>query len=330
MKQVAQERSYRTLLRRLLTISGLAIVSLLALVMSPVILILVGLMSFIPGYTTTPRAAAFFYGYLTHEWAGLARFFWLWLRYREPEQKLEKAREIQTWWAQSLFDMGCWLFRVKVEVSGQEDVLEGGCALLFSRHTSMGDTVLPLLYFGKARNETLRYVIKQELQISPCLDIGGHLLPNVFVDRSGSDSERAVASIKDLVTSANASQSVLIYPEGTRFTQKKHDQLRNKHPKLHDQLGRWPGLLPPRLGGVLGMLEVNPGKDIVFLAHAGFEGSANIHDLLGGGWLDQKIRLHFWRVPFNAIPKDDWQEFMFREWDCMQHKVNQLSAEITA
>ena len=63
---------------------------------------------------------------------------------------------------------------------------------------------------------------------------------------------------------------------------------------------------------------------------AGFEGSANIHDLLGGGWLDQKIRLHFWRVPFNAIPKDDWQEFMFREWDCMQHKVNQLSAEITA
>ena len=64
------------------------------------------------------------------------------------------------------------------------------------------------------------------------------------------------------------------------------------------------GLLPPRLGGVLGMLEANPGKDLVFLAHAGFEGSADIHDLLGGGWLGQRVKLHFWRIPFDQLPTE--------------------------
>jgi 1-acyl-sn-glycerol-3-phosphate acyltransferase len=192
----------------------------------------------------------------------------------------------------------------------------------------MGDTALPLLFFGKARSEGLRYVLKQELQLLPCLDIGGHRLPNVFVDRTGADSAKAVKGVSDLIATAGPDESVLIYPEGTRFTQKKHDQLRAKHPQLEAQLDRWPNLLPIRLGGVTGMLAANPGKDLVFLAHAGFEGSADIHDLLGGGWLNQRVRLHFWRVPYSELPKDNVQDFLFAEWDKMQATVVNLLAEL--
>ena len=78
------------------------------------------------------------------------------------------------------------------------------------------------------------------------------------------------------------------------------------------------------------MLKANPGKDLVFLAHAGFEGSADIHDLLGGGWLNQKVRLHFWRVPYSEIPQENVQDFLFKEWDKMQATVVNLLREIEA
>ena len=142
------------------------------------------------------------------------------------------------------------------------------------------------------------------------------------------DSAKAVAEVSNLIASAGDDESVLIYPEGTRFTQKKHDELRAKYANLAPQLDRWPNLLPVRLGGVTGMMAANPGKDLVFLAHAGFEGSADIHDLLNGGWLNQRVRLHFWRIPYADLPKEDVQEFLFREWDTMQSTVTALLDEI--
>ena len=314
--------------RRLLTLTSLILVTILAIALLPLVVITTLLMSLSSRFRTAPQALTFIYGFLVHEWSGLARFLFVSVRYRKREH-LDRNRSIQFWWAQHLFDMGKRLYKLRIEVTGTE-ALEGNCALLLSRHSSMGDTVLPLLFFGKARAEGLRYVLKQELRYLPCLDIGGHRLPNVFVDRSGTDSAKAVKEVSNLIATAGEDESVLIYPEGTRFTQKKHDDLRRKYPQLEDQLNRWPNLLPLRLGGVLGMLKANPGKDLVFLAHAGFEGSADIHDLLGGGWLNQKVRLHFWRVPYSEIPQENVQDFLFKEWDKMQATVVNLLREIEA
>lgn len=312
--------------RRLITLSSLVVITALALALLPIIIVVAIAMRFVPNYRTTPQALTFMYGFLLYEWAGLAQFLWAVTRYPKS-QRIQRYREIQFWWAQRLFDMGKWLYQLEIEVSGSE-ALDGNCALVLCRHSSMGDTVLPLLFFGKARQEGLRYVLKQELRYLPCLDIGGHGLPNVFVDRSGSDSAKAIREVRDLIATAGSDESVLIYPEGTRFTQKKHDALRSKNVNLAPQLDRWPGLLPPRLGGVLGMLEANPGKDLVFLAHAGFEGSADIHDLLGGGWLGQRVKLHFWRIPFDKLPKENVQDFLFAEWDKMQTIVNSMLTDL--
>lgn len=312
--------------RRLVTLSGLVLITVLALALSPVALIVAVAISFLPNYRTTPQALAFMYGFLAFEWAGLIRFLWTVTRYPK-NQRIERYREIQFWWAQCLFDMGKRLYRLEIEITGS-DALDGNCALVLCRHSSMGDTILPLLFFGNVRREGLRYVLKQELRYLPCLDIGGHALPNVFVDRSGSDSAKAVREVSNLIATAGSDESVLIYPEGTRFTRNKHDTLRSKYPNLSPQLDRWPDLLPPRLGGVLGMLEANPGKDLVFLAHAGFEGSADVHDLLSGGWLGQRVKLHFWRIPFDQLPKENVQEFLFAEWDKMQTTVHGMLADL--
>lgn len=313
-------------LRRIITISMLVITTGLAFILAPLILITAFSLSLHPKFKTAPQAMAFIYGFICYEWIGLTRFLWVWLRYQNINQRMIKDRDIQFWWAQGLFDMGKSLFKLNINVTGEE-AIKGNCALVLCRHTSMADTVLPLLFFGRARNESLRYVLKQELRLLPCLDIGGHRLPNVFVDRSGSDSEKAVNDVSQLMGSAPSNQSVLIYPEGTRFTRKKHRELAEKHPNLIPQLSRWPDLLPPRLGGVSGMLESNPGKDLVFLAHAGFEGSADIHDLLSGGWLNQKVRIHFWRIAYADLPKKDYAEYLFNQWDSMQEHVDRLEKE---
>lgn len=312
--------------RRVLTLSSLVVISVFAIAALPIVVVATLVMSVSPKFRTAPQAMAFIYGFLLLEWAGLTLFVWVLLRYPKSRH-MEINRTIQFWWAQSLFNLGKRLYRLNIEVTGTE-ALRGNCALVLSRHSSLGDTVLPLLFFGRARGEGLRYVLKQELRYLPCLDIGGHRLPNVFVDRSGADSAKAVEEVSDLIATAGSDESVLIYPEGTRFTQKKHDELRAKYPNLAPQLDRWPNLLPVRLGGVTGMMAANPGKDVVFLAHAGFEGSADIHDLLNGGWLNQRVRLHFWRVPYADLPKENVQEFLFREWDTMQSTVGTLLNEI--
>ena len=313
--------------RRFLTISAVVVITALLVILAPLLIVVSLLASVFPNFRTAPHSLAFIYWFVICEWIGLARFVWVYTLYRNKPVFLQRLRDIQFWWAQALFDLGKWVFELKIEVRGN-DALKGRCAILLSRHTSMADTVLPLLYFGKARVESLRYVLKQELQYFPCLDIGGNLLPNVFVDRSGADSATAVAAVSELVATAGDEESVLIYPEGTRFTQAKHDALGEKRPQLREQLERWPGLLPLRLGGVSAMLANNPGKDLVFLAHVGFEGSANIHDLLGGGWLRQRVILQFWRIPYADIPKGDATEFLFSEWDKMQGVVSELKAEL--
>jgi 1-acyl-sn-glycerol-3-phosphate acyltransferase len=212
--------------------------------------------------------------------------------------------------------LGIHIYDLDIEIEGA-DAIEGSSALLIARHTSIGDTVLPMLYFAEHRGEGLRYVLKQELTVMPCLDIAGHRLPNLFVDRSGIDTESELHAVRSLTSQAGERESVLIYPEGTRFTPAKRQRLWDTKPQLREQLERWPNLLPPKLGGVSAMLDANPRKDVVFLAHTGFEGSASLHDLINGSWRRQKVRLHFWRVPYADLPEDS-KEFIFSNWDRMQ------------
>ena len=100
-----------------------------------------------------------------------------------------------------------------------------------------------------------------------------------------------------------------------------------KRPQLREQLERWPSLLPLAWAAYPPCWQIIRVKNLVFLAHVGFEGSANVHDLLGGGFLKQVI-LQFWRIPYADIPKGDATEFLFSEWDKMQGVVNELKAEL--
>ena len=74
------------------------------------------------------------------------------------------------------------------------------------------------------------------------------------------------------------------------------------------------------------MLEANPGHDLLFIAHSGYEGAADIGALMTGHWTGATIRVHCWRIPYPEIPRDGdaLRDFLFGQWDSMQHHVRAL------
>lgn len=315
-------------MRRLASITVVLVLAVLCTLLLPLLQILAFLLGLLPGLRGAVPTAAFMVGYLWCETIGIVCAGYISLRHRDPTARFAANFKVQCWWASSLKRLAGWLYQLNFTLHGTEH-LEGGPALVLPRHTSIADTVLPVTYFAKPFNTHLRYVMKRELLYDPCLDIYGHRLPNFFIDRSGVDSERELEGVRSLTETLSPNEGMLIYPEGTRYSPEKHQALVAKpgqSPELLAQLQRWPDLLPPRLGGTLAMLQANPGKDLLLMAHVGFEGSSRFSTLINGSWRYANVHIEFWRVPFGDVPteRSAQQEFLFTQWDRMQDTVSRL------
>lgn len=311
--------------RRLATIPAFLLLTALVTLGLPLLLPIAALLSIAPGWRGAVPTLLFVAGYLWCETLGIFTSFYLWLRRRDRHRFLDGNYRLQCWWANSLMRIAERLFRLRFHIDGTA-ALEGAPALVLPRHASIADTVIPMVFYAIPQQLRLRYVLKKELLLDPCLDIVGNRLPNYFVDRGGEDSERARQGVADMVRNLAPNEGALIYPEGTRSSEAKRAALRRRYadsPDMLAQLERWPMLLPPRLGGTLALLGANPGRDLLFCAHTGFEGSSHFRNLLNGAWVDQDIRIRFWRVPYREIPTDPAEhgEFIFHQWDRMASEV---------
>ena len=215
---------------------------------------------------------------------------------------------LQLRWARLHFLGMCWIYGIRIEVE-QPESLGTRPMLLFLRHASLLDTLMPSEVIQRQHEIGLRYVMKKELLWEPCLDMVGHRLPNCFVDRYSEDTTLQIERVRRMMCDLGPSEGVLIYPEGTRSTPEKRrramERLREKDPDFARRVEGFEHVLPPRPGGPLALLEENLGLDVVFCAHTGFEDAATLADLANGGLIDRTIRVRFWRVPFREIPPDD-------------------------
>jgi len=271
------------------------------------------------------RTILFLLLYLACEGAGITASFFLWLaaslgRNRSAADYLWRNFALQNLWVRVLAGGAFRLFSIRLEVEGLEDY-RGRPILLFCRHVSTADTVLPAYLVAEPQRILLRYVIKRELLLDPCLDIVGNRLPNYFVRRGSGESETEIERVKCLLRDLRPGHGVLMYPEGTRFTPSKRERILKRLAEKGDResLRRALGLqfvLPPRLGGSLAILENNPGADAVFCAHAGLESTTSIGRLWRGGLVGSTVRVKFWRVPYEEIPrgKEALIEWLWREW----------------
>lgn len=308
--------------RRTLTISCCLLIWLLLLAAFPLLLI-AGVVIDLSrgGVWIITRCAFFFPFYFCCEVIGIVASFVIWLASgvwagASRERFLDWNFALQRWWANALCRGAQRIFRISIEVDGADEIRDGP-VIVFLRHASVADTLLPAVFIANPNGLKLRYVLKHELLLDPCLDIVGNRLPNSFVRRNAGDSFRAVELMRDL----GPRDGVIIYPEGTRFTDAKRDliidQLERKgETYLAERARELKNVLPPRLGGPLNLLERNEAADVVFCAHFGFDGVVDLRDFLRGSLVGRVVRVRFWRVPFASIPKtrEERTDWLFKNW----------------
>ena len=325
------DQQQRGLPKWLISVPLLFIALVLLLISLPLTVPVALLVSLHPAFRGAARALAFLLCYVLCETAGVVVSIYLWFRYPlDSERSMAAHFRLQSNWAAALMAAARRIFGLTFHVHNSE-ALSGPGVILMPRHASIADTILPMTYYAIPQNRRLRYVLKKELQWDPCLELVGNRLPNYFIDRASESPEEEIVRLAQLLKDTPAEEGILIYPEGTRYSETKHSDLLKKAPpgsELAEQLQRWPKLLPPRLGGCLGLLSANTRHDLLFFAHSGFEGSASFAELANGSWTNSHVHLEFWRVPFAEIPvvAEAQKAFILAQWDQMHRTVERLDA----
>lgn len=320
--------------RRLISIPGYITLGVIAVATLPLTLPLAFITDLLRGHPgrVATRCVLALTLYLSCEVLGILASLLLWL-----SSLVVPGRErFQVWnlylqriWASTLFGGATRLFGMKVRVTGAE-CADHGPLLVFSRHASTIDTLLPVLFASHPKRLRLAYVMKRELLWDPCLDIVGQRTRNAFIRRGSGAREKELALLRQLAATMGDKDAVLLFPEGTRFSEGKRRRLLEeladgKHPELLDQATRLTHVLPPRRSGALTLLETSPGTDVVFLAHTGLEGMENLNHLWRGALIGRTIHLALWRVPAADIPKDEAGRvaWLNGQWEKMNHFVDE-------
>jgi 1-acyl-sn-glycerol-3-phosphate acyltransferase len=277
------------------------------------------------------RVGALITVYLSCEVLGMLASIGLWLS--RPILGIDAARwldlhfRLEAWWGGMLFAAMTRLFGLRVEIEGEAETnLDRGPYILLLRHVSAADTLLASALVSWPHGLRLRYVLKKELLWDPCLDIVGNRLPNVFVDRLSDVSGREVERVRELAADLGPRDGILIYPEGTRFSESKRagvlERLREEGNAARIAYAEsLTEVLPPRPGGVLGLLEAAPEADVVVCVHTGFEGIGSLKAIWGGALLYRRIRIQLRRISRGLVPatREGRMAWLMEEWQRVDH-----------
>lgn len=310
-----------TLARRFATVSGLLVAFVIVTALLPLLALAAAIVDLIQAVRlerpwVISRTLYFAWIYMVGEvWAVLSLAA---VRLLPRQRAQESTYRLQEAWARWNLGAVRTLFGLRFSIESDDEVMPGPVVLL-ARHASLIDSLLPAVFVTGRHGLRLRYVLKKELLLDPALDIAGNRLPNVFVDRDSADSAREREAIRVLVYDLGPDEGALIFPEGTRYSEAKRvkyvSALGARPGRVGELAGHLRGVLPPRPGGTLALLE-STTADVVVLAHRGLEGFATVSDVLSGDLVGRTVTVKFWRIPRDSIPagRSDRVEWLFRVW----------------
>ena len=175
--------------------------------------------------------------------------------------------------------------------------------------------------------------MKRELLWDPCLDLVGNRLPNCFVDRRAGSTRGETKRIAALAVGLVSGEGVVLYPEGTRFSEHKRDRVlqrlqRQGDPELLRCAEALHHVLPPRTAGALALIDSAPEADVVFFAHTGFEGASSFADIFQGTMIGSAVRARYWATSAESIPRDsrERKRWLFGEWQKVESIVADWSS----
>lgn len=255
---------------------------------------------------STTRLAAFLLAYLAIENVALLLLLGTWLTTRAgTRERLDATFVAQRRYTALLLGAVTRVFSLRFVVEGSELAAQGPL-LVLARHASLVDVLVPGGFIANVHHLELRYVLKRELLVDPALDIAGHWIPNHFVDRGGTDTQRELAAIARLKAGLGPKEGVLLYPEGTRFSRRRREAaIARLEGPARARAEALQHLLPLRPGGVLTLLATPPACDVLFVGHHGLEGFTRLGDIWRGALIGRTVTIKFWRAPASDIPEGD-------------------------
>ena len=272
----------------------------------------------------TVRLLALVWWFLLAELRGLLGVSRTWLLSggpwaRDTQARRRRVYRLQVNWAAGSLDGARRLLGLRFEVEGDE-VLRGPMIVLY-RHASIIDNALPAALISRPHGIDLRYVLKDDLQSLPTLDIGARWVPTCFVHRSSADPAREIARVRMLAHDLTGERDgVLIFPEGTRATAAKLAALQARtdiaDPALRERIGRFRRLLPPRVGGPLALMDEAPHAAVVVCGHTGLEDCHGLRALWSGAHVGATVRVRFWRHERTELPdtREELAEWLYDRW----------------
>ena len=329
-----------TVLRRLVTVPMLTLLLAVTAALTPVAVVLGGVLALRPGGRgRVARIAAFTLAYLAVDAAGLLAATWLWLRMRARtgrQRSLQTHYGLLTTLLRGLYAIGSPLFGLRVNppmpVTSHDKPPDGtetqrlpptpGRPLVvLSRHAGPGDSFLLVHALLTAAHRRPRIVLRQDLRFDPLLDVLLGRLPHCFVSPEPGGGAAATVTIKQLAETMESTDALLVFPEGGNFTARRRlraiASLRRRGLiRESAQARRLHNVLPPQPAGVFTAIDAAPEAELVFVAHTGLDHMQTVRQAWQGIPLTQPVEVTWWTVPAEDVPgsQDARLRWLERNW----------------
>ena len=270
--------------------------------------------------------------YAVYESVGIFVLFGVWVQsgfglLLRTQRIQEQHYRLMALFLSRLYDHAVRVLKLRVELEerrGRNDMVRDlrRPLLVFCRHAGPGESLLLIHEVLVRLGRRPRIVLKDVLQLDPCLDIVLNRLPNRFITADPGAGDRMAAAIKELAEHMTSQDALVIFPEGANFTERRRvraiDRLRRKGFRRHaDHAARLRNVMPPRPGGALAAIEASPRTDIMFVAHTGLEDLASLVDIWRGVPMDRAVKIGWWIVPEEEVPDTEQSQvdWLFEEWE---------------
>lgn len=298
----------------------------------------------VPGRWRILRVSWFLFVYLLLESLMLLVLLALWIasgfgwKIRTPRYQAVHYR-LAAWWLRRVMGSARRTFRLEIE--REDDVEDQPAAidrpvLVLCRHAGPGDSFLLIDALLNRADRRPRIVLKDLLQLDPCIDVALNRLPNRFVPSTGRAGEIVVRSIAELSAGMGAGDALVLFPEGGNFTPARHERAIQKldeigRPALAAQARKMRHVLPPKPTGALAAIAAAPDADIVFVGHVGLEQLSTLKDLWRGIPMEARIVSRLWRVPAEEIPDEaDREQWLYDHWRNLDDWIERVMLSRTA
>ena len=286
---------------------------------------------FVPGRWRVFRLLAMALVYLVYESVGIILLTGLWVASgfgaRMKSGTMQgRHYDLMRWFLTGMYQVGVRLFKLEIELDMPDSGLELSDIhrrplLVFARHAGPGDSFLIAYGVLVRLHRNARIVLKDTLQLDPCIDMTLGRLPNRFITPNPKAGEDIIEAIGELAEGMDERDALIIFPEGGNFTERRrlHAIERLRHKGHHDEADKatlMRNVLPPRPGGALAAIAATPIADIMFVAHTGLDHLDSLVDIWRGIPMDKTLKVRWWIVPEEELPDGEEEriDWLFEHW----------------